>query len=170
MYFNFLKGQVINWNLNDETNVNWKNATDKFVLVSTLSDEDIVSQEKRLAPYGYQFPEQLKAFWKEFGCGYLCPNDALDNGFEKPSTAVDIYLSEGEWAKVKLSFDLFVQNELPFFQIGHLDYITIGIEEGVNLGKVYRLGEEIAPNLVEFVQRILQNPSYYNEVCNLCTK
>lgn len=164
MYFDFLKGQVINWNLNDETNLNWDNATNKFVQVSILSDEDISLQEKRLAPLGYHFPEELKAFWQEIGCGYLCPNDSLDNGFEKPNTALDIYLSEGDWANVKLSCDLFVPNELPFFQIGHLDYITIGLEVGVNFGKIYRLGVEIAPSLTVFVQRILENPNYYTQL------
>ena len=164
MYFKFLKDQIISWNLDDETNVNWKNATDKFIRAFTLSDDDINCQEKRLLAFGYRFPNELKAFWSEIGCGYLCPNDNLDNGFEKPSTALDIYLSEGDWANVKLSCNLFVQNELPFFQIGHLDYITIGLEEGVNLGKIYRLGVEIAPSLVDFVKCILQNPSYYNKL------
>ena len=145
-------------------NLNWKNAADKFVKVSILSAEDIALQEQRLIPLGYQFPEELKAFWLEIGCGYLCANDSLDNAFETPSTTLDIYLSEGDWANVKLRCDIFVKNELPFFQIGHLDYITIGLEEGVNLGKIYRLGIEIAPSLTVFVQHILQNPSYYTEL------
>lgn len=164
MYFNFLKDKIINWNLDDEMDVDWKNATDKFIRVSTVLTDDIVKAEKRLISFGYLFPSELKTFWDEIGCGYLCPNEQLDNGFEKPSTALDVYLSEGDWANVKLSCNLFVPNELPFFQIGHLDYITIGLEEGVNLGKIYRLGEEIAPSLVDFVQYILQNPTYYEQL------
>ena len=42
-----------------------------------------------------------------------------------------------------------------------LDYITIGLEEGVNLGKIYCLGQEIAPNLIVFIQKLLENPTYY---------
>ena len=52
-------------------------------------------------------------------------------------------------------------NELPFLLTTNLDYITIGLEEGVNLGKVYYFGVEIAPNLSVFIQRLLENPTYY---------
>ena len=163
MYFSFLQDRIIDWNLDDEI-FSWGNAQDKFVRIGTLCLDEISSQEERLSAFGYSFPAELKAFWSEIGCGYLCPNELVDNGLERPNTVMDIYLNEGDWANVKVNCNIYDQNELPFFIISDLDYITIGLEEGVNLGKIYRFGEEIAPNLTDFIQHIMNDATYYNQL------
>ena len=156
MYFYFLKDQIINGSCENEETFNWNSANGKFVLIHTLSPEEIAHQEERLTAFGYHFPTELKAFWQEIGCGYLSPNDCIDNGLEEPHTALDIYFHEGDWADINLSCNIFAQNELPFLIINNSNYITIGLEEGVNQGKIYYLGEEIAPNLTYFIQQILK--------------
>lgn len=161
MYFKFLKDRIIDWQLEEEDSINWHNACTQFIRSTIPSITEICKQEERLKALGYNFPLELKAFWNEIGCGYLCPNDTVDNGLEEPNTILDIYFQEGEWAKVKFTCDILAQNELPFFRVRDLSYLTIGIEEGINLGKIYYLGEEIAPNLVNFVERILRNSTYY---------
>ena len=164
MYFNFLKDHIIDWLLEEEDHINWHNDSTQFIRSTIPSISEIAKQEKRLKALGYHFPLELKAFWNEIGCGYLCPNDTVDNGLEEPNTILDIYFQEGEWAKVKFTCDILDQNELPFFRVSDLRYLTIGIEEGMNLGRIYYLGEEIAPNLVDFVERIMRNPIYYHSL------
>ena len=164
MYFSFLENQVIDWQSEDDKQFGWGNVSDKFIRTNTVSENDIKMQEVRLASLGYHFPEELKAFWLELGCGYLCPNDKVDNGLQSPNTTLDIYFREGDWSKIKLACDIFDQNELPFFLIGNFNYITIGLEEGVNLGKIYRLGEEIAPSLTYFIEHLLQDSTYYTNL------
>lgn len=167
MYFDFLQDRVIYWQLEDEKSFDWKKVTDKFICTNTLSLHTIEEQEERLLAFGYSFPAELKAFWSELGCGYLCSSAEVDNGLEHPRTVLDIYFSEGNWSEVKLPCNLFCENELPFFNIKDLDYITIGLQPGVNLGKIYRFGEEIAPNLTSFIELLLKNNTYYKELAAL---
>lgn len=164
MYFDFLKDHIVNWQAEEEDIINWSMATHSFIRSVLPTMEEISEQEVRLQQAGYNFPEMLKVFWREIGCGYLCSTEMLDNGLEEPSTILDIYFQEGDWRSVKLACDLLNTNELPFFHIGSLSYLTIGLEEGVNLGKIYRCGEEIAPNLISFVKCLLHNPTYYAEL------
>ena len=114
-----------------------------------------------MAAIGYHLPNELKAFWNEVGCGYFSGHELVNNGLEQPSTDLDIYFCEGDWKTIKSRCNLLMPNELPFLLTTNLDYITIGLEEGVNLGKVYYFGVEIAPNLSVFIQRLLENPTYY---------
>lgn len=154
----------MDWTFDDEGELNWSTVQNKFVRINTLSLNEITMQEKRLAVLGYHFPEELKAFWSEIGCGYLCANNLVDNGLEPPNIVLDIYLNEGDWADVKLNCNIIDKNELPFFIINDSNYITIGLEEGVNLGKIYLLGEEIAPTLTDFIRQLLQDTTYYNKL------
>jgi len=161
MYFNFLKDHIINWQLEEEDHVNWNNASSQFIRSSIPSVAEVSKQEKRLKALGYSFPLELKTFWDEIGCGYLCPNDSVDNGLEEPTTILDIYFREGEWSDVKFTCDILDKNELPFFRICDLSYLTIGLEDGINLGRIYYCGDEVASNLIDFTERILLNPVYY---------
>ena len=161
MYFNFLKNRIVDWQFEEEDHINWHTASNQFLRSSMISLDEIFKQEERLKNLGYSFPEQLKCFWSEIGCGYLCPNDNVDSGLEEPSTILDIYFREGEWANVKLMCDIIDQNELPFFRISDLCYLTIGLQEGFNLGKIYHCGDEIASSLLDFIEHILINPTYY---------
>ena len=161
MYFNFLKDHIIDWQLEEEDHVNWHDASNQFIRSSIPSSTEISKQEERLKALGYRFPLELKTFWDEIGCGYLCSNDRVDNGLEEPTTILDIYFREGEWSDIKLACDIIDKNELPFFRIRDLSYLTIGLEEGINLGKIYYCGDEIAANLIDFIKRILLNPIYY---------
>lgn len=161
MYFDFLQDQIIDWPSDDDPNLTWCMPQKKFIKVVTPSLDEITRVEQRLLTMGYHLPVELKAFWSEIGCGYFENNDLVDNGLELPQTDLDIYFCEGAWTNLKLHFNIFDSNEFPFFLTNNLDYITIGLEEGVNLGKIYHFGQEIAPNLIEFIKRLLENPSYY---------
>lgn len=161
VYFSFLKNHIIDWQLEEEDHINWQTASKQFLRSSLPSTAEISKQEERLKPLGYRFPLELKNFWMEIGCGYLCPNDRVDNGLEEPTTILDIYFREGEWSEVKFICDIIGQNELPFFRTCDLGYLTIGLEEGNNLGKIYYCGDEIASSLIDFAERILLNPTYY---------
>lgn len=162
MYFDFLKDRIIDCQLGEEP-LNWNTATNKFVLSKKTSRQEISEQERRLNLSGFHFPEELKNFWDEIGCGYICTNYFADNGVLDPKTAVDIYLSEGDWPSIKTALNLIEPNELPFLRIKGFDWLTIGLEAGVNLGKIYRYGEEIAPDLTTFIQLLLADPVYYQK-------
>lgn len=163
MYFNFLKDHVVNCQLGDEEMINWGAATHAFVRSFLPSQSEIAEQEARLQEVGYHFPKLLKAFWTEIGCGYLCATESLDHALQDPCTALDIYFHEGDWTSIKLTCDILAQNELPFFRINDFRYFTIGLEEGVNLGKIYCCGDEIASDLIEFTEHLIHNPTYYME-------
>lgn len=161
MYFDFLKDHMIDCTKEKEPYFNWNTVDRLFVRYRILSLSEINQQEQRLSVVGYQFPEALKQFWSEIGCGYLCSNPLADNVLEDPKSLLDIYFSEGEWAQVKTSFNLFDANELPFFRTVSFNYLTIGLEEGYNLGKIYYNGIEIAPDLSTFISSLLKEPTYY---------
>lgn len=164
MYFDFLKDSITDWEDEETQPFNWNDAPSCFVRTLKLASETIRSQEARLAVTGYTFPDQLKAFWTEIGCGYLCSNFLADNGIEEPKAVLDIYFSEGEWGKVKTSFNLLSQDELPFFRTSDFNYITIGLDPCSNLGKIYLNGDEIAESLSDFIKAMLENPLYYQEL------
>lgn len=161
VYFNFLQDQIIEWQPESTNSFNWCNIKNNFIRISIPTFEEIDNAELRLATIGYHLPNELKAFWREVGCGYFSAHELVNNGLEQPKTDLDIYFCEGDWTNIKLNCNLLMPNELPFLLTNNLDYITIGLEEGVNLGKIYRFGEEIAPNLIVFIQRLLENPAYY---------
>lgn len=167
MYFDFLKDHVVNCHLGDEEAINWSASTHSFIRSSLPSQAEIAQQEARLQEVGYEFPELLKAFWTEIGCGYLCTTESSDHALQEPNTALDLYFHEGDWSHIKLTCDILDKNELPFFRINDFRYLTIGLEEGVNLGKIYCCGEEIASNLIEFVEKLLFNPTCYIECTSM---
>ena len=158
MYFDFLQDHIISYS-NEQ--FNWNTATDKFVCFIRPTSQDINAAEQRLQAAGYHFPADLKSFWSELGCGYLCPNFLADNVIEDPTALLDIYFSEGEWSELKTTLNLYEANELPFLRTTNFNYITIGLEAGNNLGKIYLNGVEIAASLSEFNQHLLNNPIYY---------
>lgn len=158
MYLDFLQDHIVSYS-NEQ--FDWNTATDKFICFIKLTSQDIDAAEQRLASVGYHFPNELKQFWSELGCGYLCSNFLADNVIEDPTALLDIYFSEGEWSKLKTTLNLYDANELPFLRTTNFNYITIGLEAGKNLGKIYFNGVEIAPSLPEFIQSLLKNPIYY---------
>lgn len=160
MYFDFVKDYVIDWHLEDDT-INWSHLNHSFLRTSMPSLAEITEQEKRLKHIGYEFPAELKNFWTEIGCGYLCSIDRLDNGLEEPKTILDIYFQEGDWTDIGCNCDIIAENELPFFRTNNLSYLTIGLEKGINFGKVYKSGEEIASTLTDFIKSLMKNPAYY---------
>lgn len=159
MYFDFLEDHITDYG--DEEQFDWSLVSNRFVRSYSVSKDEIDQAEQRLLATNYHIPEELKAFWSEIGCGYLCSNFVVDNAIEAPNTMLDIYFSEGEWGEIKTSFNLLVPNELPFLRTNVFNYITIGLEENYNLGKIYLNGEEIAPNLPTFIKEMLKNPIYY---------
>jgi len=158
MYFDFLQDHIMSYS---NEKFNWNNATDKFICFIKLTSQDIDAAEQRLETTGYQFPTELKNFWYEMGCGYLCSNFLADNVFEDPKALLDIYFSEGEWSKLKTTLNFYEANEFPFLRTTNFNYITIGLEAGNNLGKIYLNGIEIAGSLSEFIQHLLNNPIFY---------
>lgn len=163
MFCNLLKDHILDW-CAEEDSINWEATTHLFLRSTIPSLSEITTQEARLKEVGYTFPPELKAFWQEIGCGYLCSNEMLDNGLEEPHTILDIYFQEGDWQHVHFTCDILANNELPFFRVNSLNYLTIGLEPGVNLGKIYCCGEEIAPSLTAFVEHLLQDTNYYTNL------
>lgn len=163
MKYEFLKEHMIDL-CNGDKHINWAGTKGNFIRAVRISQDEIDTQEARLLETGFSFPEDLKAFWTEIGCGYISPTDTLDNALETPTNILDFYFNVGDWSDLKIACDFFNTDELPFFFISGLDYITIGLKEGTNLGKIYRFGQEIAPSLSDFLQCILNDSSF----CNQC--
>ena len=164
MYYDFLQRHTIICDEGQYVCFNWNNAMNKFLCYTTVSPTEIALAKERLNSVGYELPEDLERFWSEVGCGYLCSNFLADNVLEGPQALLDIYFSEGEWSTLKKQIQLFDENELPFLRTSNFNYITIGIENGVNMGRIYFNGLEIAASLSEFINRLLENPIYYQEL------
>lgn len=162
MKYDFLRQHMIDLS-NGERTLSWEGTKGNFIRAVKVNQTEIDSQEARLLETGFTFPKDLKEFWTEIGCGYVSPTDALDNALETPTNILDFYFNVGDWSDLKIACDFFDHDELPFFFISGLDYITIGLKEGTNLGKIYRFGQEIAPSLSDFLQCILNDATFFNQ-------
>ena len=126
-----------------------------------LSENDISKQERRL---GFDFPFQLRTFYKEIGNGFITANvsDAEKNiscssinRFITPEEATDLYIGEDV---VVMPEEGFGDDELPFFEIG--DGLFLVMRKNCN-GIYWSLGDLVANDLVEFVKQLLDSPIFY---------
>ncbi len=148
---------IIDWN---DDCINWDNVYDTFIRVESITLEDLDAIENSFyESTGFTFPTGLANFWLLMGGGFLCPTRNFDNAVQTPQSALDIYFGQGKWKNFNHILDILPPNELPFFRSKNLDFYTIGLEEGVNRGKIYLFGEKVADSVREFVDMIAKQSS-----------
>lgn len=126
-----------------------------------VSAEDIERAERRI---GNRFPEQLRCFFSEVGCGFLKASQLETsradfnyiNRFLDPDEIADLLLGEDESV---LPSEGFGDGELPFFEIG--DQLYLVMREG---RVCWPFGDVICDDFITFVTELVNHPRFYHEV------
>lgn len=107
---------------------------------------------------GFEFPESLKAFYKEIGYGFFGSNKNFINRLMSPEDIADYVCGADIYEYVDKSF--YGENELVFFHISDEDFLTI-VYKGENKGNILYFGDKVADNFQEFIKKIINIPDYY---------
>lgn len=118
------------------------------------------------ARLGRAFPRDLVTFYNEIGCGFLRSPSTVPfqrpycyfNRFIGPNEIVDLMVGEHPATPAE-GFD---DGEIPFFEVGEQLHLVLRSSESELYAVCWSCGEEVAPNLVEFVRRLMANPRFYN--------
>ena len=126
-----------------------------------VTEEELSQAEALLS---MRFPEELRKFYLEVGCGTL--------GNDDPDFRNEI-MHPVEAAKLKLGLDFYAnmyQEDLdyytapdvfPFFDLGgEADYLVIQLT-GEHVGAIIYCGRPIAASFNEFVQRMHERTDYF---------
>jgi antitoxin YxxD len=129
-----------------------------------VSQGDVLEAEARL---GRVFPDELKAFFKEIGCGFL--KAGLPERSRTRFNYLNRFLDPREIADVSSGIDEdltpsegFAANELPFFEIADQLYLVFRSSGDRPNAICWSLGREIAPDLAEFVRQLTIDPRFYH--------
>jgi len=123
-----------------------------------VKEEEIIEAESEL---GFPLPEKLKEFYYSVGYGWLSTEDraGLRNLIIHPLDIVDLFKGESEFSPP----DKFLDGDLPIFDCGG-DRFLVTRPGSQDPEKVYRSdggNESIADDVVDLVNKLLQDPSYY---------
>lgn len=129
-----------------------------------VSQSDIAEAEIRLKRL---FPDELKAFFGEIGCGFLKAGKAdlsrtsfnYLNRFLDPGEIADICLGEDEDMAPSEGF---AADELPFFEIADQLYLVIRPDGNNPHSICWPYGDPIADDLLIFVSRLINDPRFYH--------
>lgn len=130
--------------------------------------EEIIESEKRL---GFEFPQALKAFWRNIGYGYLESTDpklgklTMDhhNKIIRPKEIADILLLKEESGLIlPEAVEYMDPDEMPFFEIGDMSSFLYMKPLSSNPNAVWGYGEIIEEDFEKFIWRLYyESPTYY---------
>lgn len=139
-----------------------KNSDHKFY---KLTENDIKEAEERL---GLAFPDELKAFYKEVGYGFLDVNNK--NSFNRmldPHSVADIRFREGIYEYDPDLDDIYEEeDELVFYEVNEGVYLTIDLGNKKQ-SPVYYLGTKIADSFGEFLEKMNKDTDYFEDIIGL---
>jgi hypothetical protein len=129
-----------------------------------VSDNSIAEAERRL---GRLLPPDLRSFFREVGCGFLTSPtgepeavvSSILNRFIGPDDVADLLLGEGELGRPDEEFD---EGEFPFIELDVHLYVVLRPENGLPSAACWRFGSVLAPNLAEFIRRLMIDPQFYH--------
>lgn len=137
--------------------------SNRRIVMYPVPPDNILRAEERL---GFEFPEQLRLFFRECGCGFV--KTSLDGSRTSGSNA-NRFLSPGSIADLLLGIDVeaipgegFGDGEIPFFEIEHRLFLVILPVIDFPCQIRWSRGNVISTSLVEFVSSLLQNPRFYH--------
>jgi hypothetical protein len=133
----------------------------------------IEASEKRL---GFEFPSELKEFWREIGPGVLraavnSPENyrcAHNNTILDPYEIANILLSDPDSPDCPVIYefyDMLEPGDMPFFEIGDSVSFLYMRPKSEKPNAVYdSLGNEVSPSFEEFIHRLYyESPTFYLE-------
>ena len=135
--------------------VDW-NSENKFYPVDMNS---ILEAEEVL---GFQFPEELRDFYQQIGCGFFGGSKTNVNRLMGPYSVRDFRLRKNDfeyYPEIDI-YDHFEDNKLIFFEsnLSALISIELGQKEK---SKVYYYDMIIADSLEEFIKKIQEDDNYF---------
>lgn len=130
----------------------------KMIKAYTIPYESIKHAEERV---GFEFPKELVSFYIEVGYGFVNNKQGAINRLIDPETCADIRLREDvyEFDPDLELYSSFEDDKMIFFEVNEGVYISIGIHDN----QIYYLNHIIANGLLEFIEKISENPDYWCE-------
>lgn len=148
----------------DDVMPEWTEEVDHPNSRFSVSEKFIEQAESRM---GRRFPEQLRTFFEEVGCGNLKASPTDDpkgvfnhfNRFLSPNEVADLFLGEDEYHRPD---DGFRPGLMRFFEVNEERFLVVQTTDPE--GAVVRSdGTVISKDLVTFTKELAENPSFFDE-------
>ena len=124
-----------------------------------LTKDEIKNSESKL---GIIFPKLLREFYLEIGYGFIGSEVGNINRFMDPDSVLDCRLRQNDfefYPDIEI-YDEFEEDKMIFFEANESVLISIGFGSD-NSGKIYYYDEEISKNLGEFLEKLLEDDTFY---------
>lgn len=123
-------------------------------------EEKIAKAEKEL---NFTFPQELKAFYKELGYGFLRQNEdrTYNNMFFPPEEIYDFYTGADFYATdERQEYYPFDGENLIFFEVDCDVFLTMKLK-GPDAGSIFYFDDKVASSIKEFIERMKTDYNYY---------
>ena len=124
-----------------------------------LTKDEIKNSESKL---GIIFPKLLRKFYLEIGHGFIGSEVGNINRIMDPESVLDFRLRQNDfefYPDIEI-YDEFEEDKMIFFEANESALISIGFGSD-NSGKIYYYDEEISKNLGEFLEKLLEDDTFY---------
>ena len=124
-----------------------------------LSKDQIKNSESKL---GIVLPQFLRDFYLEIGYGFIGSEVGNINRIMDPESVLDFRLRQNDfefYPDIEI-YDEFEEDKMIFFEANESVLISIGFGSD-NSGKIYYYDEEISKNLGEFLEKLLEDDTFY---------
>ena len=124
-----------------------------------LTKDEIKNSESKL---GIIFPKLLREFYLEIGYGFIGSEVGNINRIMDPESVLDFRLRQNDfefYPDIEI-YDEFEEDKMIFFEANESVLISIGFGSDNN-GKIYYYNKEISKNLGEFLEKLLEDDTFY---------
>ena len=124
-----------------------------------LTKDEIKNSESKL---GIIFPKLLREFYLEIGYGFIGSEVGNINRIMDPESVLDFRLRQNDfefYPDIEI-YDEFEEDKMIFFEANESALISIGFGSD-NSGKIYYYDKEISKNLEEFLEKLLEDDTFY---------
>lgn len=125
----------------------------------SLTKDEIKNNESKL---GIIFLKLLREFYLEIGYGFIGSEVGNINRIMDPESVLDFRLRQNDfefYPDIEI-YDEFEEDKMIFFEANESVLISIGFGSD-NSGKIYYYDEEISKNLGEFLEKLLEDDTFY---------
>jgi hypothetical protein len=108
------------------------------------------------------FPKLLREFYLEIGYGFIGSEVGNINRIMDPESVLDFRLRQNDfefYPDIEI-YNEFEEDKMIFFEANESALISIGFDSD-NSGKIYYYDEEISKNLVEFLEKLSEDDTFY---------
>ena len=124
-----------------------------------LTKDEIKNSESKL---GIIFPKLLREFYLENGYGFIGSEVGNINRIMDPESVLDFRLRHNDfefYPDIEI-YNKFEEDKMIFFEANESVLISIGFGSD-NSGKIYYYDKEISKNLEKFLEKLLEDDTFY---------